>query len=55
MGFQGVTHGYPLYLIIFNVVVVAVVQHWNLLTEEILGGQDVCGREGRHHGASLCV
>ena len=39
-GFQGVTQGEPLYPIIFNMVVDAVVRHWISLVEVGAGSQD---------------
>ena len=43
--------GHPLSPTIFNVVVDAVVQYWVEDMVERAGGQDRCGREGRHKNA----
>ena len=50
-GAQGVTHGYPLYPTILNVVVNAVVMHWVTVMQEGAEERGDHGQEGRHNNA----
>ena len=50
-GLRGVTQGEPLYSIIFNVMLDAVVRHWISLVEGVAGGKDGWGSEVLHRAA----
>ena len=50
-GAQGVTQGYPLHPIFFNVVVDTVVRHWVMAMAEVAEERDEHGQEGRHQNA----
>ena len=50
-GDRGVTQGYPLYPIIFNVVVDMMVRHWVTVTVEGAEERGERGKEGRHQNA----
>ena len=52
-GLWGATHGYPMSLTIFNVVVDVMVRHWVEVMIEGLGGQSRSNQEGRHQNALL--
>ena len=52
-GLLGVIQVYPLYPTIFNVVVDTLVQHWIILVEGDVGGQDGLEREVLHRATFL--